>query len=45
VLRLLVLVRSLELAGEGTLKKAYELLKKKLELEGLMARKRKRCKT
>jgi exodeoxyribonuclease VII large subunit len=34
------LVRSLELAGEGTLKKAYELLKKKLELEGLMARKR-----
>ena len=34
------LVTTLELAGEGSLKKAYELLKKKLEVEGLFARKR-----
>lgn len=33
-------VESLELVGEGSLKKAYELLKKKLEAEGLFARKR-----
>src|SRR3989338_2153060 len=34
------MVQTLELTGEGSLKKAYELLKKKLELEGLFARKR-----
>ena len=33
-------VESLELVGEGSLKKAYELLKSKLEKEGLFARKR-----
>ena len=33
-------VQTLELTGEGSLKKAYDLLKKKLELEGLFARKR-----
>jgi exodeoxyribonuclease VII large subunit len=33
-------VESLELVGEGSLKKAYELLKKKLEQEGLFERKR-----
>jgi exodeoxyribonuclease VII large subunit len=33
-------IQSLELAGEGSLKKAYELLKKQLEAEGLFARKR-----
>ncbi len=33
-------VQSLELAGEGSLKKAYELLKKQLEAEGLFDRKR-----
>jgi len=33
-------VEKLELAGEGSLKKAYELLKKQLEVEGLFARKR-----
>jgi exodeoxyribonuclease VII large subunit len=33
-------VESVELAGEGTLKKAYELLKQKLEQEGLFDRKR-----
>ncbi len=33
-------VETLEPAGEGSLKKAYELLKKKLEGEGLFARKR-----
>ncbi len=33
-------VESVELAGEGSLKKAYELLKKKLEEEGLFKRKR-----
>lgn len=33
-------VQTMELAGEGTLKKAYELLKQKLEAEGLFARKR-----
>ncbi|MDE1970454.1 MAG: exodeoxyribonuclease VII large subunit [Patescibacteria group bacterium] len=38
--RLSFLVYTLELAGEGSLKKAYELLKKKLEEEGLFARKR-----
>ena len=34
------MVQTLELTGEGSLKKAYELLKKKLELEGLFVRKR-----
>lgn len=34
------LVESLELVGEGSLKKTYELLKQKLEAEGLFARKR-----
>src|SRR3989344_1628742 len=34
------MVQTLELTGEGSLKKAYELLKKKLELEGLFLRKR-----
>lgn len=38
--RLSFLVYTLELAGEGTLKKAYEMLKKKLEQEGLFDRKR-----
>ncbi len=38
--RLSFVIHSLELAGEGTLKKAYDLLKKKLEGEGLFARKR-----
>lgn len=38
--RLSFVVYTLELAGEGSLKKAYELLKKKLEAEGLFARKR-----
>ncbi|MEK7498486.1 MAG: exodeoxyribonuclease VII large subunit [Patescibacteria group bacterium] len=38
--RLSFLVYSLELAGEGSLKKAYEMLKKKLENEGLFERKR-----
>ena len=33
-------IASLELVGEGALRKAYELLKKKLEAEGLFARKR-----
>lgn len=33
-------VETLELAGEGSLKKAYDLLKIKLEAEGLFARKR-----
>lgn len=33
-------VASLELAGEGALKKAYELLRRQLEAEGLFARKR-----
>lgn len=33
-------VESMELMGEGSLKKAYELLKKKLESEGLFDRKR-----
>jgi exodeoxyribonuclease VII large subunit len=33
-------VETLELAGEGSLKKAYELLKKQLESEGLFLRKR-----
>lgn len=33
-------VETLELAGEGSLKKAYELLKGQLENEGLFARKR-----
>lgn len=33
-------VENLELAGEGALKKTYELLKKKLEAEGVFARKR-----
>lgn len=33
-------VESMELVGEGSLKKAYELLKKKLEAEGLFDRKR-----
>lgn len=34
------MVQTLELTGEGSLKKAYELLKKKLGLEGLFVRKR-----
>jgi len=34
-------VEKIQLCGEGALKKAYELLKKKLDLEGLFARKRK----
>ncbi len=34
-------VQELQLCGEGAFKKAYELLKKKLELEGFFARKRK----
>lgn len=34
------MVQTLELTGEGSLKKAYELLKKKLEAEGLFIRKR-----
>lgn len=34
------LADSLELVGEGSLKKAYELLRAKLEAEGLFARKR-----
>lgn len=34
------LTRSIELTGEGSLKKSYELLKKKLESEGLFERKR-----
>lgn len=34
------MVQSLEIAGEGSLKKAYELLKAKLEKEGLFTRKR-----
>ncbi|MDP3947786.1 MAG: exodeoxyribonuclease VII large subunit [bacterium] len=38
--RLSFVVYTLTLAGEGSLKKAYELLKKKLEAEGLFARKR-----
>lgn len=33
-------VETVELAGEGTLKKAYELLKQKLEQEGMFDRKR-----
>jgi len=33
-------IESIELAGEGSLKKAYELLKKKLDEEGLFKRKR-----
>jgi exodeoxyribonuclease VII large subunit len=33
-------VEGLELAGEGTLKKAYDLLKQKLEQEGIFDRKR-----
>lgn len=35
-------VKDIKLVGEGTLKKEYELLKKKLELEGLFASERKR---
>ncbi len=38
--RLSFVVRTVELEGEGSLKKAYELLKKKLEEEGLFRRKR-----
>lgn len=38
--RLSFVVRTIELQGEGSLKKAYELLKKKLEEEGLFRRKR-----
>ncbi len=34
------MVQTLEPTGEGSLKKAYELLKKKLEAEGLFVRKR-----
>lgn len=36
-------VNKVELLGEGTLKKAYDLLKKKLEVEGLFAQERKRA--
>jgi len=36
-------VREMSLAGEGTLKKAYEKLKKKLKEEGLFAEERKRA--
>lgn len=35
--------RNIELVGEGALKKAYELLKKKLAVEGLFAAERKRA--
>ncbi|MBU0613967.1 exodeoxyribonuclease VII large subunit, partial [Patescibacteria group bacterium] len=35
-------VREIELAGEGSLAKAYALLKKKLEAEGLFSKERKR---
>lgn len=35
-------VRAVELAGEGTIKRAFELLKNKLEKEGLFAQERKR---
>ncbi len=38
--RMSFVVRTMTLAGEGSLKKAYEALKKKLENEGLFARKR-----
>jgi exodeoxyribonuclease VII large subunit len=38
--RLSLLVTELEPVGEGSLKRAYELLKKKLESEGLFSRKR-----
>ncbi len=38
--RLSFVVRTVTLAGEGSLKKAYEALKKKLEEEGIFARKR-----
>lgn len=38
--RLSFVVRHIELAGEGALRKAYELLKKKLQEEGLFDRKR-----
>jgi len=34
-------VKDIQLSGEGSFKKAYELLKKKLEAEGLFERKRK----
>ena len=37
------IVSSLELFGEGALKKGYELLKKKLEAEGLFSAERKRA--
>lgn len=36
-------VRSIELAGEGALRRAYDLLKAKLEAEGLFAETRKRA--
>ncbi len=38
--RFSLVIRSIELAGEGVLQKNYEALKKKLEGEGLFARKR-----
>ena len=38
--RMSFVLRTMTLAGEGSLKKAYEALKKKLEEEGLFARKR-----
>lgn len=38
--RLSLTVNSIELIGEGALKKAYEILKKKLEAEGFFSRKR-----
>lgn len=37
-----LLAKDIKLVGEGTLKKEYELLKKKLEAEGLFASERKR---
>lgn len=38
--RLSFQIDSIELSGEGSLKRSYELLKKKLEAEGLFSRKR-----
>lgn len=41
--RLSLRAQTIELVGEGALKKAYDLLRKKLELEGLFAAGRKRA--
>ena len=38
-----ITIKQIELVGEGALKKAYEMLKKKLEAEGLFATERKRA--